>query len=152
MSELILELHAKGKDAFRHTMEMMSSYFDIDGIAIYQGDDMKRIGAHGKYVNPIEALPQIRDKQYLDFFDEQGVYDGSNLKRLEAGCAELSELYIQQETSKLIQCVSLDGDIPKALVSFDFFNRIPKIGVIDMGFIKIIGRLMAEIAAKSEDK
>ena len=41
-----------------------------------------------------------------------------------------------------------EEDVPKALISFDFFNRSPKFGTTDMGMIKIVGRLMAEVAGK----
>lgn len=149
MTELVVELHQKGEEAFPHVMEMMSAYFDTDGIAVYQGEEMKRLCSHGKYVNPIEALPQIANKQYLDFFDEQGIYEENNVKRLSNILPDIYHLYELQENGKFIQCISMDGDTPKALVSFDFFNRYPKLGVTDMGLIKIVGRLMAEVAGNT---
>ena len=150
ITELVVSLYQKGKEALPHVMEMMCAYFDMDGVAIYQGEEMKRIFSYGKYVNPIEALPQIMDNGYLDRFDEQGIYEESNIQRLSNIFAEIYQLYEQQEIGKIIQCISMENTTAKAMVSFDFFNRYPKIGVTDMGMIKIVGRLMAEAAAKCE--
>ncbi len=148
MTELVVELHQKGKEALPHVMETMCAYFDMDGVAIYHGEKMKRNFSYGKYVNPIEALPQILSEQYLERFDEQGIYEESNLQRIKSNFTDTYELYELQENGKFIQCISLEN--AKAMVSFDFFNRYPKIGVTDMGMIKIVGRLMAEVVAKCE--
>lgn len=148
MTELVVELYQKGKEALPHVMETMCAYFDMDGVAIYHGEKMKRNFSYGKYVNPIEALPQILSEQYLERFDEQGIYEESNLQRIKSNFTDTYELYELQENGKFIQCISLEN--AKAMVSFDFFNRYPKIGVTDMGMIKIVGRLMAEVVAKCE--
>lgn len=150
MTELIAALYQKGKEAVPYVMETMCAYFDMDGIAIYQGEGMKRSFSYGKYVNPIEAFPQLLNEQYLGRFDEQGIYVENNLQRVESNFPDIYELYVQQENGKFIQCVSANQDTGKAVVSFDFFNRYPKIGVTDMGMIKMVGRLMAEVAAKKE--
>lgn len=150
MTELVVELHKNGKKALSHVMEAMCAYFDMDGVAIYQGERMERICSYGNYVNPIEALPQIINKEYLAFFDKQGIYEESNVKRLSKNFADIYKLYELQENGKFIQCISYAGETPAALVSFDFFNRYPKIGTMDMGLIKIVGRLMAEVAGKAE--
>ena len=39
---------------------------------------------------------------------------------------------------------------PTAVISFDFFNRSPKYGTMDTGLLKIVGRLMAEVAAEEK--
>lgn len=148
MSELVIELYRDGQKAFGHVMEQMSAYFDMDGIAIYQGEDMHRTFSYGKYINPIESLVLIKEKAYLELFDKQGVYEESNVKRLSNSFADLYSLYEQQENGKFIQCIFTEEDVPKALISFDFFNRSPKFGTTDMGMIKIVGRLMAEVAGK----
>lgn len=150
MTELTIELYQKGKEALPHVMEMMSAYFGIDGVVIYQGEEMKRLFSYGKYVNPIDAFPQIMNRQYIDRFDELGIYEESNIQRLSNIFPDMYRLYEQQEIGKFIQCISVDNATVKALVSFDFFNRWPKIGVTDMGMIKLVGRMMAEVVAKCE--
>ncbi len=146
MTELVAMLYQQGQEAFSHVMETMCAYFDLDGIAVYQGKEMKRICSYGKYVNPIQALPQICDKQYLEFFDNQRIYEGSDIKRLSNSFPDIYNLYEQQENGKFIQCLAMEDGVPTAMVSYDFFNRHPKMGVTDMGLMKIVGRLMAEIA------
>lgn len=146
MSELVLELHYQGVNALGSAMEKMRSYFDIDGIAIYNGPDMHRSQASGKYINPISNLLCVNNQGYLELFDANGVYMEGNIKRLSNMHSQAYQLYEQQECRKFIQCAAFRKDKPAALVSFDFFNRAPKIGTTDLGFITIVGKLMAEVA------
>lgn len=146
MSEIIVALHRTGTEALTAAMEKLRSYFDIDGVAIYSGGTLCRVQASGKYINPIDTLSRAQDAAYLKLFDANGVYMEGSIKRLSNMCPELYRQYELQETKKFIQCAAFREGKPAALVSFDFFNRTPKTGAIDLGFITIVGRLMAEVA------
>lgn len=150
-SDLVLQLHREGVDALIPVMEQMQSYFDIDGIALYGGKDMKRLYSVGKYVSPIESLPGALKPSYREFFDEQGFVDMDRIKTLENKAPEVYKQYLKQENGKLTQCVAIrDGKIA-ALVSYDYFNRYPKAGTTDIGLMKIVGRMMADIIAAQKD-
>lgn len=148
LSEMILGLHRDGTNALMCTLDQMRDYFDIDGIAIYMGPELERTYALGKYINPIKKLSFMFDSDYQEFFNEQGIFT-ENINRLEMKVPDAFHQYELQETKKIIQCVHYTNGIPDAVVSFDFFNRSPKSGATDLGFITIIGRLMAEVAADS---
>ncbi len=146
MSRVVLSLHKDGKEALGNAMEMLRSYFDIDGIAVFTGENMKRMLSSGRYVNPIDELSCIGNQAYLDLFDENGVYIESNIIRLSNAFPDAYRLYEQQETKEFVQCMAFEGDKPKAVVSFEFFNRAPKLGATDSGLMIIVGRLMAEVS------
>ena len=152
ISELILKLHREGKDALHDTMEQMQIYFDIDGIALYAGEDMHRTGCVGKYVNPIENLTFMFEPEYQAYFDEQGFYIEGVMARLENKVPLAYRMYTEQENKEMIQCAVLDGNKPLAVVAFDFFNRAPKLGTLDKGLIKIAGRMMAQVIAETESR
>ncbi|MGN0377338.1 MAG: GGDEF domain-containing protein [Suilimivivens sp.] len=148
VSEIVLSLYQKGREALLSAMEKMQRCFNMDGIALYVGKDMHRILSVGDYVNPVENLDFIFEKTYLDFFDEQHFYEENRIWVLENKVPAAYERYKRQETEKFIQCVSVDREgVPVAVVSFDFFNRSPKFGTTDIGLVRIAGRLMAEITA-----
>lgn len=147
VSDFILQLYREGEKAFIPIMKQMQSYFDIDGIALYAGTDMKRIYSVGKYENPIQNLMFACERGYQEFFDEQGFYQENKPIRLKYKCPEAYEMFTKQENGKLIQCAVFQNGVPMSVVSFDFFNRAPKTGTSDLGLIKIVGRMMAEIAA-----
>lgn len=149
ISDLILQLHRTGMEEIISVMEQVQTYFDIDGITIYAGEDLHRVASVGKYVNPIQNLTFVNDPSYLGFFDQRGFYEENKIVRLENKAPVAYEMYIKQEIGKLVQCLVRDQDKTLSVVSFDFFNRFPKMGTTDIGLIKIIGRLMAEIAAKA---
>lgn len=148
VSEMVLKLHRDGKAALSEVMKDMQSYFDIDGVALYKGDNLERVLSRGKYINPIESLSFAREEGYLDFFDEQGFYMESQIQKLENKFAAAYQMYRNQETQKFFQYIILEDKKPVAAVSFDFFNRAPKYGITDMGLMRIVGRMMAETLVK----
>lgn len=150
MSDLVLMLNTMGSRAFDDAMEKLRSYLDVDGIAVYMGDDLHRVSISGKYINPIESLACIKSDSYQKLFDKRGVCVEKNFEKLAGQHPEVHRLYELQENKEFVQCVAkCDGEI-RAAVSFDYFNRAPKIGAADLGFITIVGRLMAEIASGLE--
>lgn len=150
MSDLVIMLTVKGSSAFDDVMEKLRSYLDVDGIAIYAGNDLHRVSISGKYINPIETLTCIKGERYQRMFDKRGVCVEKNFEKLAGQHPEVHRLYELQENKEFVQCVARhDGEICAA-VSFDYFNRAPKIGSSDLGFITIVGRLMAEIASGLE--
>lgn len=150
MSDCVLRLNTEGFAAFDDVMEKIRSYLDIDGISVYAGSDLHRVSISGKYINPIEKLECIRNAEYLKQFDKRGVYEEKNFARLANQYPEIHKLYELQEDKKYVLCVARQEDEVKAAVSFDYFNRAPKIGAVDLGFITIVGRLMAQIASGLE--
>lgn len=150
MSDLVLMLNTMGSRAFEEVMEKLRSYLDVDGIAVYAGEDLHRISISGKYINPIESLACIKSQSFQKLFDNRGICVEKNFEKLASQHPEVHRLYELQENKEFVQCVARrDGEICAA-VSFDYFNRAPKIGAIDLGFITIVGRLIAEIASGLE--
>lgn len=148
VSEFVLKLHRESADALKYVMEQMKMYFDIDGVALYNGRNLKRIDSVGNYVNPIQNLTCMYESSYQEFFNEEGVYEESQIMRLENKSPLAYQLYTRQGNGKFIQCAVISDGKPLSVVAFDFFNRAPKLGTTDIGLIKIVGRLMAEIIAE----
>jgi len=150
MSDLVLMLNTNGAEAYDTVMEKLRSYLDVDGISVYTGNDLHRIAVSGKYINPIESLACIKNESYQKQFDKRGIFVEKNFEKLAMQHPEVHKLYEQQENKEFVQCVSRRDKEIRAVVSFDYFNRAPKIGTIDLGFITIVGRLIAEIASGLE--
>ncbi len=148
VSDLVLLLYREGTGALASVMEQMQAYFDIDGIAVYTGNDLARTYFSGKYVNPIPDCAFVRDPVYQEFFDEQGFFEMSKYVVLENKAPQALKLYDRQKTLQYIQCEAVRDDRVVSVVSFDFFNRAPKLGTTDRGLIRVVGRAMAEVAAK----
>lgn len=150
VSDLVLKLNTEGFDAFNEVMEKLRSYFDVDGISVYAGSDLHRVSISGKYINPIEKLDCIRNEYSIKELDKRGVRVEKNFGKVALQNPEMHRLYELQENKEFVQCAARRGDEILAVVSFDYFNRAPKIGASDLGFITIAGRLMAEIASGLE--
>lgn len=146
MSKVVVSLHTRGAAELPAAMEKLRSYFDVDGVTVYRGEDLHRTLTAGKYINPIQKLDFIANDSYLELFDENGVFEEQNIKTLSNTRQEAYKLYELQETPKFIQFAAYRDNKPAAVVAFDYFNRTPKIGTTDMGLMTIVGRLMAEAA------
>ena len=150
MSDMILLLNAQGTGAFDVVMEKVRNYLDVDGITVYAGSDLHKVWRSGRYFNAIESLACIKSEDYQKQFDKRGIYAEKNFGKLAIQYPEVHKLYQTQENKEFVQCASRSGDEIRAVVSFDYFNRAPKIGTADLGFITIVGRLIAEIASGLE--
>ncbi len=146
MADVILRLYREGKNAIEGVMQDMQTYFDIDGIAIYTGDDMHRTYSRGNYVHPIENLSFIFEADYLEMFDDEGYYIESIIDHLTKKSPLAYAMNMKQESAKFIQYVLKEEDKPKVVISFDFFNRSPKFGTTDLGMMKAMGKILVEVA------
>lgn len=145
MTEMFLKLHREGKAAINSVMQDMQTYFDIDGIAIYMGEDMHRTYSRGNYINPIENLSFVFEPDYLERFDSNGYYIESIIAHLEKKLPLAYKKNLQQESAKFIQYMLMQDGKPEVVVSFDFFNRSPKFGTTDLGMMKSMGKILAEV-------
>lgn len=63
ITSLILEMHQNGTKNLEEIMSIMLEYFEIDAIAIMQGDDWKMTHWIGKYIAPeISMKPPITEQ------------------------------------------------------------------------------------------
>lgn len=150
LSHMILELYREGRNAIDDVMKQMQTYFDIDGIAIYAGEDMKRIYSRGNYVNPIEHLSFIFEPGYQEQFNAEDYYVESILSHLEKRSPMAYELNTKQESLKFMQYLRRKDGIPEVVVSLDFFNRAPKFGTTDNGMMQTMAKLLAEVAIETK--
>lgn len=149
VSNFIMQLHTGGMASVKNVMKEMQIYFDIDGITIYGGADFGIIDTVGKYINQIENMDFAFDEEYLSHYDEQSFYDENHIERLENSVPAAFEKYTKQENGKFMQCMVTRNKKPVVVLSYDFFNRRVKHGVTDIGLMKLVGRLMAEVVAES---
>lgn len=148
LSDMVLQLYRDGKSAIELIMDKVRSYYDIDAVSIYMGKNMKRTYSCGDYVNSIENFESIFEPEYQEFFDKNNYNNGELVARVEKRSATAQLFNSQQEIGKSIQFMVKENEEPVALVSFDFFNRSPKMGCLDNGMLITIGRLLAEVALK----
>lgn len=148
LAQMMVQLHKEGKKAIDPVMKQMQTYFDIDAISVYTGKDMKRTYFRGNYVNSVDEFTAVFEKDYQEVFDTNDCFSESHMNRLEKRSPKAYQAIVQQEIGKFIQCMLKEDGVPKALVSFDFFNRNPKMGTMDTGMIQTVGKMLAEIAAE----
>lgn len=144
MSDLILALNQSGTDKMQYVMEKMRDYFDIDGISVYVGKDLKRVYSDGNFVEEVSDVKCMLEEHYFDLFDANRFYEESIIEKLKNLFPKTYQLYAKQEINKVIQFLRKEEE-KTVLVSFAYFNRAPKIGSTDLGFMTIVAKLMAQV-------
>ncbi len=145
VSDMILALHKNGKDAINATLEKILACFDVDGIAVYSGDELNRTYSIGKYIDPISSMAGLTDEGYIKKCGDTDVIVENNAKAISNYCKPLAEAMHKQEVTATIQCVARDGEDVKAVVSFDVFNRSRKWGGVDLEYLPLVGKFIAQI-------
>ena len=149
VSEIILNLFAKGIDAIIQSITILQTYFDVDGITIYAGEDLKRTYFVGKYIEPFERFELLKNETYRNLFNENNVYVETNIHRIESDYEEVYKAYMKQEIAEFVQCVTYFEDRPQVVVSFDVFNRPRKWSENDIDFLTILGKLIGDVVIKN---
>lgn len=148
ISNLILELNRTGAKSFLHVMETMSDYFDLDGISIYEGKNLKKILSFGNYGGKFQDFSCAIDENYPALFNENGIFVEGIIDQLKNLYPRCHEFFTKQEISKFVQFLSKGKD-SSVIISYDYFNRSPKIGDTDLSFMVMVGKLMAQILTEN---
>lgn len=143
VSDLIRLLHTKGKTALDEAMSKVQEYFDVDGIAVYAGDNWKRVYSIGKYIGAIEQFPMEAD-DFITHFDENGTYSENNTAFLSNTCPVVAKALEKQETKGVVQ-VLIKGAQQHVMISFDVFNRSHKRSDSDKNYLTIVGKMVCEL-------
>jgi len=149
ISNIILNLFAKGIDAIIPSIAVIQEYFDVDGITVYVGEILNRTYYIGEYVEPIEQFYLFENENYRKLFNANNVYVETNIHRIERDYVEIHEAYMKQEIAEFIQCVTYFKDRPQVVVSFDVFNRPRKWSDKDIDFLTILGKLIGDVVIKN---
>lgn len=148
VSEIIMNLHTFGADAIIPVFSRIQKYFDIDGIAVYSGASLERTYSIGKYIHPIENFTFFECPDYRRFFNANGTYAETNIRKIERVCATAFESYNRQETTGFVQCAVFSGTKVEALISFDVFGRKRKWSDFEIDFLTVMGKLVCSIIIK----
>lgn len=150
ISQMVLDINGNGSRAVGSVLTQIRSFFDIDGIAIYAGEEFKRIHGVGKYIGGIEKFTPLCKEEYQAMFNENLCYAETNIRKLEIPFPHAFELLQKQETCEFIQLIHKADDKPVMMISFDVFNRTRKWSESDISFLSIVGRLMLEVIYRED--
>lgn len=145
VSDIILNLYKKGVDAILPSSTVIQAYFDVDGIAVYVGEELKRTYSLGKYNEEFVKINFFKNENYKQLFNENNVYVETNINRIKTEFEEIYEVYLKQEIAEFVQCVSYFKDRPQVVISFDVFSRPRKWSENDIEYLSILGKLFGEV-------
>lgn len=141
---IISELYNGGKAEIQKCLDMIKNNFDLDGIAIYKGDDYKRIAQTGEYFNPIENASFIGETEFSGCFDQYGVLCTNKTFTIKEKCQSGYDCYMKQNTSAFL-LVKTEDDKGKIAISFDIFNRMRKWSDYEKGILMLIAKYIMEV-------
>lgn len=149
VSDIILNLYTKGIDAIIPSLAVIQAYFDLDGIAVYVGVELKRMYSIGNYNEEFIKIDFFDNENYKLLFNENNVYVETNINKIKSEFEEIYEVYLKQEIAEFVQCVTCFKDKPQVVISFDVFNRSRKWSENDTEYLSILGKLIGEVVLKN---
>ncbi len=143
---IISDIYKGGFGRLQESLESVRSSFDIDGIAVYQGADYKRICQSGEYLKPICNAVFINEKGFAGCFDEFGVYGANKVLEIREVCPKGYKLLTEQSNSAFL-LVKFNTDMGPMAVSYDIFNRLRKWSDHEKGLLMMIAKAVMEVVA-----
>lgn len=144
ISKIVTLLHNNGKEYLMVALDTLRKYFDVDGITVYEGFQLKKGYSTGNYVNQIERFSYL-DEAYLSKFNENGVYKQTNVHKMETRFKKMYQALIRQGTAEFIHYISYKDNKPAVFVTFDVFDRSRKWSEMDVSLMTIVSSMISDI-------
>lgn len=144
--DIISNIYKGGFGRLQEILEFVRSSFDIDGIAVYQGADYKRMCQAGEYLKPICSAAFISERAFAGCFDEFGVYSANKVLEIREVCPKGYDLLTEQSNSAFLM-VKLNTDRGPMAISYDIFNRLRKWSDYEKGLLMMIAKAVMEVVA-----
>lgn len=142
VAEQLALLQCTGKKELSHILRNLCECFELDGIIIYTGEELKYSYSYGQYIKLIENASYIRKLCYRRLFDENGICVVDNVAVFVREDQELYELFLSQETTSMVQYLGGTLEHPSFLITYEIFNRKHKWSQEDTNFLLIFGKLL----------
>lgn len=139
-SEILLTLSKGGTEAIADVMDKVCELFDVDGISIYAGEELRCVKRLGNYREEFEQFPFREFGDFMQMIKADDALVIDDISRLKE--SSFYEVYQRCEVhSNLLSFYRVEGKI-KALVSFDIFNTSRNWSETDIFSLNAIGKLM----------
>lgn len=158
ITSLVLGLSQKGIEYLvrnRNLQRDIRTVFDLDGFSVIGEQGMEALLTEGKYV-----LEDFHPDEMVTFdftgFTRMGgddhTYVLNNVETIRDSNPMMYERLKKFEISACVVCVTFSGDTPRAIVSFDVFNRIRKWSQSDIDMMSILGNLAGALLMEKENR
>ncbi len=143
-SDIIMELSEKGLNNRDSLFERICDLYDISGISVFTGDELKMKYNYGQYGAKIKRFSLMDDADFIELVSEDDMVEISNINKYKK--KTFYDKYCRMEvTSNLISIYRENGAI-KALVTFDTFNTSKEWTDAEVIALNALGKLIGKKA------
>ena len=158
ITSLVLGLSQKGIEYLvrnRNLQRDIRTVFDLDGFSVIGEQGMEALLTEGKYVLEDFHPDEMVTFDFTGFTHMGGddhTYVLNNVETIRDSNPMMYERLKKFEISACVVCATFSGDTPRAIVSFDVFNRIRKWSQSDIDMMSILGNLAGALLMEKEDR
>ena len=144
-SKILLELNANGAKAMKSAMRQICDLFDVNGVKVYGGDEMKCLYHNGRYNLVNERFTLHENEEYSRLLSENDTVIIDNLSHYKE--TSFAEVFVKNEIASTIHCLYKKDGMVKAVVTFDVFNTSRKWMDEDITSLVALGKLMGQVVS-----
>ena len=141
-SEIILELSKEGKTALTEVVGKICDLFDVAGITVFIGDDLRTVLRYGKYECELERFTLMKHKDFVEMIGADDTVNVDDINQLKD--KSFYDKYKRVEVNANMISIYRQDGVVKGLVSFDVFNTSRQWSEQDMISLNAIGKLICQ--------
>ncbi len=139
-SEIMLELSGKGTLAMGQLMSKVCDLYDVDGMSVFVGEELKCQYRYGKYRKKIDKYTLMTNQEFVSLITEDDMVALEDIKQCDDKTFYMK--YNPVEINSCLTSIYREGGVVKAVVTFDIFNTARAWSDSDMINMNAIGKLI----------
>ncbi len=139
-SDIILELSKEGKTTLTEVAGKICDLFDVAGITVFIGDDLRNVLRYGKYECELERFTLMKHKDFVEMIGADDTVTVDDIIQLKD--KSFYDKYKRVEVNANMISIYRQDGVVKGLVSFDVFNTSRQWSEADMISLNAIGKLI----------
>lgn len=141
-SEIILELAKDGKSALADVVGKICDLFDVAGITVFVGKELKTVLRYGKYNCELERFTLMEHEDFVEMISADDMVIVDDIIQLRD--KSFYDKYKRVEVNANLLSIYRQDGVVKSLVSFDVFNTSRQWSEQDMISLNAIGKLICQ--------
>lgn len=145
---VVSSLYVRGKESIEWALMLLVTAFDLDGIDIFCGEDMKLTYTAGKYESDFSADIFLNDEKYRQKIGENGLLVMNNYNNLKRIIPKVYEELNNRKCFAFIHQIFPDAEKPNLFINYYVKNHIHLWSEAEISNLSLFGALVNEVLKK----
>ncbi len=149
LADTEITILTKGVSCFPSVFECICTNFEVDGIRIYCGEDLKPVYDNGKYKKVPEISNILSDEQFLKYYNKNNCLVISQLSHFEANSREFCDKCSMNNIVGTASFYFTGEDGSKIFFFYDIFNHSIRWNESHKNYLLALSKIIASVIQDS---